>query len=42
VMGSGRGALFVPRMDAAAFPLIEREGLFLKLTRATIRRLLGL
>ena len=42
VMGSGRGALFVPRMDPEAFPLVKRQGVLLKLTRASIRRLLGL
>ncbi|MDA1053764.1 MAG: DUF362 domain-containing protein [Planctomycetota bacterium] len=42
VMGSGRGALFVPKMDKQAFPFIEREGMMLKLTRGAIRRLLGL
>jgi hypothetical protein len=42
VMGSGRGALFVPEMDEEAFPMIEPEGLFLKLKRRAVRRLLGL
>jgi uncharacterized protein (DUF362 family) len=42
VMGSGRGALFVPRMDRQAFPSIKREGICLRMTRAAIRRLLGL
>ena len=42
VMGSGRGALFVPEMDEQAFPMIEHEGMFLKLKRRAVRRLLGL
>lgn len=42
VMGSGRGELFVPEMDEAAFPLIAREGWFLRLRRRAVRRLLGL
>ena len=42
VMGSGRGAVFVPEMDEQAFPMIEREGIFLKLKRRAVRRLLGL
>lgn len=42
VMGSGRGALFVPRMDREAFPSIEKEGWRLRVMRAAIRRLLGL
>ncbi|MFN0056150.1 MAG: DUF362 domain-containing protein [Planctomycetales bacterium] len=42
VLGSGRGALFVPEMDEAAFPPIVPEGWFLKLGRRAVRRLLGL
>ncbi len=42
VMGSSRGALFVPEMDEEAFPMIEPEGFFLKLKRRAVRRLLGL
>ena len=42
VMGSGRGALFVPEMDEHSFPMIEREGTVLKWTRSAVRRLLGL
>jgi uncharacterized protein (DUF362 family) len=42
VMGSGRGALFVPEMDERAFPPIRTEGLLLKLGRRAVRRLLGL
>jgi uncharacterized protein (DUF362 family) len=42
VLGSGRGELFVPEMDQQAFPPIMREGLFLKLRRRAVRRLLGL
>ena len=42
VMGSGRGALFVPEMDEQAFPMIEHEGMLLKLKRRAVRRLLGL
>lgn len=42
VMGSGRGELFVPEMDAEAFPPITREGWFLRLRRRAVRRLLGL
>ncbi|MEX2120905.1 MAG: DUF362 domain-containing protein [Pirellulales bacterium] len=42
MMGSGRGRLFVPEMDAQAFPSIDREGLLLRLARQAVRRLLGL
>jgi uncharacterized protein (DUF362 family) len=42
VHGSGRGALFVPEMDEAAFPPREREGRVLRLTRRALQRLLGL
>jgi hypothetical protein len=39
---SGRGALFVPEMDTKAFPLIQREGLFLRAGRKGIQMFLGL
>ena len=42
VMGSGRGALFVPEMDTNAFPFIRPEGVLLRLTRRAVRWLLGL
>jgi len=42
VMGSGRGSLFLPDMDQAAFPLIKRQGIVLKTTRRAVRWLLGL
>jgi uncharacterized protein (DUF362 family) len=42
VMGSGRGALFVPEMDLEAFPLMRKENARLKFARRMIRRLLGL
>lgn len=41
VLGSGRGALFVPEMDTDAFPLKERESLMLRGSRAAVRRLIG-
>jgi hypothetical protein len=41
VLGSGRGALFVPEMDEAAFPPL-REGAVLRTARKAVRRLLGL
>jgi uncharacterized protein (DUF362 family) len=41
-LGSGRGALFVPAMDRAAFPPIGGEGLLLRLSRAGLRALIGL
>ena len=40
--GSGRGALFVPEMDEAAFPPLRPEPAWLRLARRTIRSLLGL
>jgi hypothetical protein len=40
--GSGRGALFVPEMDEAAFPLIKRQGPVLRSLRRGVQRLLGL
>jgi hypothetical protein len=42
VLGSGRGALFVPEMDERAFPPLEREGLLLRTSRALVRRIIGL
>jgi uncharacterized protein (DUF362 family) len=42
VMGSSRGRLFVPEMDARAFPPVEREGILLRLARRSVRRMLGL
>jgi uncharacterized protein (DUF362 family) len=42
VFGSGRGSLFVPEMDEKAFPLIEREGILLKLVRRGVQAFLGL
>jgi len=42
VLGSGRGALFVPEMDQAAFPLLVPEGLLLRTGRRLVRRLIGL
>jgi uncharacterized protein (DUF362 family) len=42
VLGSGRGALFVPEMDLEAFPLLEPEGLVLRSSRRAVRTLLGL
>jgi hypothetical protein len=39
---SGRGALFVPEMDPAAFPPLGREGLGLRATRRAIQILLSL
>jgi hypothetical protein len=42
VMGSGRGRLFVPEFDEAAFPPIKPEGWWLRLRRRAVRRLLGL
>ena len=42
VVGSGRGALFVPEMDESAFPPKERESKLLKLGRNAARRLIGL
>jgi uncharacterized protein (DUF362 family) len=42
VLGSGRGALFVPQMDEQAFPPLEKEGALLKLGRGLVRRVIGL
>ena len=42
VLGSGRGALFVPQMDERAFPLLEKEGLLLRAGRGLVRRIIGL
>jgi uncharacterized protein (DUF362 family) len=42
VFGSGRGSLFVPEMDTAAFPPLEPESLVCRAARAGLRRLLGL
>jgi uncharacterized protein (DUF362 family) len=42
VLGSGRGALFVPEMDPHAFPPLEPESFFLRASRQAVRRLLGL
>jgi uncharacterized protein (DUF362 family) len=42
VLGSGRGALFVPEMDQQAFPVLGREGMGLRLARRALRRLLGM
>jgi uncharacterized protein (DUF362 family) len=40
--GSGRGTLFVPEMDEAAFPPITPPGLLLRLGRRAIQTCLGL
>ncbi len=40
--GSGRGALFVPEMDARAFPPLAPEGPLLRAVRRALRHLLGL
>lgn len=42
VWGSGRGALFVPPMDAEAFPPLRPPGLLLRAGRRLMRGLLGL
>jgi uncharacterized protein (DUF362 family) len=42
VLGSGRGALFVPEMDQEAFPPLRPESVALRLGRHGIQRLLGL
>ena len=42
VLGSGRGALFVPEMDRVAFPPLRPESVPLRLGRYGIQRLLGL
>jgi len=41
VYGSGRGELFVPEMDAQAFPPLPR-GRFVRIARRAMIRLLGL
>jgi uncharacterized protein (DUF362 family) len=38
---SGRGSLFLPEMDEAAFPPLFRTGLLTRCSRAAVRRLLG-
>jgi hypothetical protein len=40
--GSGRGALFVPPMDEAAFPPLEPPSLALRVTRRGLQSLVGL
>jgi uncharacterized protein (DUF362 family) len=42
VLGSGRGALFVPEMDRQAFPPLRPESMALRLGRYGIQKLLGL
>ncbi|HEX6737941.1 MAG TPA: DUF362 domain-containing protein, partial [Vicinamibacteria bacterium] len=42
VLGSGRGALFVPEMDEEAFPPLRPEGVLLRAARRAVRRLIGL
>lgn len=42
VLGSGRGALFVPEMDREVFPPLHPESVPLRLGRHSIQRLLGL
>ena len=42
VMGSGRGALFVPEMDEEAFPPLTPEGALLRSGRAAVRAVIGL
>ena len=42
VLGSGRGALFVPEMDQEAFPPLHPESVALRLGRYGIQNLLGL
>lgn len=42
VLGSGRGALFVPEMDREAFPPVSRESVAMRIGRRTIQTLLGL
>ncbi len=42
VLGSGRGALFVPEMDQEAFPPRRPESVALRLGRYGIQNLLGL
>jgi hypothetical protein len=42
VLGSARGALFVPEMDREAFPPLACESMPLRLGRSGIQSLLGL
>jgi uncharacterized protein (DUF362 family) len=42
VVGSGRGALFVPQMDQEAFPSLIPETRLLRIGRSAMRRLIGL
>jgi uncharacterized protein (DUF362 family) len=42
VLGSGRGALFVPEMDTKAFPPLGRESVPLRIGRRGVQSLLGL
>ena len=42
VVGSGRGTVWVPEMDEAAFPPVEPESRMLKIVRGAARRLVGL
>jgi uncharacterized protein (DUF362 family) len=42
VLGSGRGALFVPEMDEAAFPAKTPPPLMLRAARSSVRALIGL
>jgi uncharacterized protein (DUF362 family) len=42
VLGSGRGKLFVPQMDEAAFPAIAPPSLTLRISRRLVRSLIGL
>ena len=42
VLGSGRGALFVPEMDVQAFPPLRPESVSMRLGRYGIQNLLGL
>ena len=42
VLGSARGALFVPQMDKDAFPPLRRQSLPLRAGRRVIQSLLGL
>lgn len=42
VWGSGRGSLFLPRMDPAAFPQLDQPGPATRIARRLIQALLGL
>jgi len=42
VLGSGRGALFVPEMDQEAFPLLRPESVPMRIGRRGIQTLLGM